>query len=84
MLARLALDQSLHGGGLGGELIWDALSRARAAADTVAARLVVVDAVDRSAAAFYGHHGFVAVPGNPNRLIQKMSNIAAALDSGCA
>lgn len=79
VLARLALDQSLHGSGLGGELIWDALSRARGAADTVAARLVVVDAVDDSAAAFYRHHGFTPVPGNPNRLIQKMSDIATAL-----
>jgi predicted N-acetyltransferase YhbS len=82
VLARLALDHSLHGGGLGGELIWDALSRARSAADTVAARLVVVDAVDDPAATFYRHHGFAPVPGNPNRLIQKMSDIAAALDGG--
>lgn len=82
MLARLALDQSLRGGGLGGELLWVALSRARSAADTVAARLVVVDAIDDSAAAFYRHHGFSPVPGNPNRLIQKMSDIAAALDAG--
>jgi hypothetical protein len=32
-----------------------------------------------SAASFYEHHGFVAVPGNPQRLVQKISDIAAAL-----
>jgi len=79
LLARLALDRRLHGQGLGGELLWDALSRACAAADIAAARVVVVDAIDADAAAFYGHHGFTAVPDNPNRLVQKVSDIAAAL-----
>lgn len=81
LLARLALDRALQGQGLGGELLWDALSRACAAADVAAARLVVVDAIDASAASFYSHHGFVAVPGNPHRLVQKVSDIAAALQS---
>ncbi|MDP3984199.1 MAG: GNAT family N-acetyltransferase, partial [Acidimicrobiia bacterium] len=62
LLARLALDAGLHGKGLGGELLWDALSRARAASDIVAARLVIVDAIDRQAASFYQHHGFTAIP----------------------
>ncbi len=79
LLARLALDRSLHGRGLGGELLWDALSRAVAAAEIAAARVVVVDAIDSSAAAFYEHHGFVGVPDNANRLVQKISYIAAAL-----
>jgi GNAT superfamily N-acetyltransferase len=79
LLARLALDQSLHGQGLGGELLVDALSRAVQASEVAAARLVVVDAIDESAAAFYEHHGFVAVPGNRQRLVQKISDIAAAL-----
>jgi predicted N-acetyltransferase YhbS len=79
LLARLALDVGLHGGGLGGELLWDALTRARAAADIAAARLVVVDAISAQAAAFYEHHGFSPIPENPNRLVQKMSDIAGAL-----
>lgn len=81
LLARLALDRSLHGQGFGGEALWDALSRAVAAAEIAAARVVVVDAIDASASSFYAHHGFVAVPDNPNRLVQKMSDIAAALGS---
>jgi predicted N-acetyltransferase YhbS len=79
LLARLALDQSLDGQGLGGELLLDALSRAVQASDVAAARLVVVDAIDEAAAAFCEHHGFIAVPGNRQRLVQKVSDIAAAL-----
>lgn len=80
LLARLALDTDLKGQGLGGELLWDALSRACAAAGIAAARLVIVDAVNPVAAAFYEHHGFVAVPGNDHRLVQKVSDIARALE----
>ena len=79
LLARLALDISLHGEGLGGELLWDALSRACAASRIAAARLVVVDALNDHARAFYEHHGFVALADVPYRLMQKVSDITAAL-----
>jgi GNAT superfamily N-acetyltransferase len=79
LLARLALHSALQGQGLGGELLWDALSRAVEASNIAAARLVVVDAIDDRAARFYEHHGFIAVPGNAHRLVQKVSDIAAAL-----
>jgi GNAT superfamily N-acetyltransferase len=79
LLARLALDQRLRGTGLGGELLWDALSRSVAASQLAGARLVVVDAIDARAASFYVHHGFQVVPENPFRLVQKMNDIAAAL-----
>lgn len=79
LLARLALDQRLHGSGLGGELLWDALSRSVAASQLAGARVVVVDAIDARAASFYRHPGFQPVPGNPFRLVQKMNDIAAAL-----
>lgn len=81
LLARLALDGSLQGQGLGVELLWDALSRAVAANRQAAARLVVVDAIDERAASFYEHFGFEPIPGNPTRLVQKMSSIEAALSS---
>lgn len=80
LLARLALDVTLQGDGLGGELLWDALTRARVASDIAAARLVVVDAISSQAAAFYQRHGFAGIPDHPHRLVQKMSDIAAALD----
>lgn len=51
------------------------------ASSIAAARIVVVDAISAQAAAFYDHHGFTPIPNNPNRLVQKMSDIASALDT---
>jgi GNAT superfamily N-acetyltransferase len=62
LLVRLALDQSLHGQGLGGALLAEALSRVVAATEMVAARFVVVDAIDQHAATFCEHHGFRPIP----------------------
>jgi hypothetical protein len=39
--------------GMGGELLWDAMSRAFAANALAAARAIVVDALDERAASFY-------------------------------
>lgn len=78
LLARLALHQRAQGGGIGSLLLADALERVVAATEVVAARFVVVDAIDEQAANFYEHHGFRAVPGT-SRLVQKMSDVAAAL-----
>jgi GNAT superfamily N-acetyltransferase len=76
--ARLALDQSVQGQRLGGALLADALGRIVEATATVAARFVVVDAIDANAVRFYEHYGFRAIPGT-QRLIQKVSDIVAAL-----
>jgi GNAT superfamily N-acetyltransferase len=78
LLARLALDESLHRQGLGGALLAEALGRVVAATETVAARFVVVDAIDQHAAGFYEHHGFRRIPGTL-RLLQKISDVAAAI-----
>lgn len=78
LLARLALDRSLHGQGWGGVLLSDALERIVAATALVAARFVVVDALHEQAAAFYEHYGFQRIP-DTLRLVQKVSDIAAAL-----
>ncbi len=61
LLARLALDRDLQGRGLGSQLLLDALEVVVAAADVAGGRLVVVDAIDAAAAAFYRHHDFRAV-----------------------
>lgn len=79
LLERLALDKSLHGHGHGGVLLADALERIVVATETVAARIVVVDALHERAATFYEHHGFTRIP-NTLRLVQKVSDVAAALD----
>src|SRR5271166_1295577 len=76
LIARLALQRDLHGQGLGGVLLADASSRIVAATDIVAARFVVVDAIDDAATAFYAHFGFQAIPGS-SRLVRKVSDLAA-------
>jgi GNAT superfamily N-acetyltransferase len=78
LLARLALDRSLHGHGLGGALLAEALARVESATQTVAARFVVADAIDEPAVAFYEHHGFRRLP-EALRLVQGLRDIAAAL-----
>jgi len=79
LLARLALDVTLHGQGLGAELLHDALDRIVTATDTASGRLIVVDAVDDTAAAFYRHHDFQPVRDNPHRLVIKVSTVRKAL-----
>ncbi|MGH7722105.1 MAG: hypothetical protein ACRENL_04620 [Candidatus Dormibacteria bacterium] len=78
LLARLALDVDLHRSGLGGALLGEALGRALAAGEQVAARLVVVDALNETAAAFCRHFGFQQTPVS-GRLVLRMSAIAEAL-----
>jgi GNAT superfamily N-acetyltransferase len=82
LLARLALDRSLHGQGLGASLLVDALGRATDAIDIVGGRLIVVDAIDQPARHFYQHHGFRSAPSRPARLFRKASDVAAALRGG--
>jgi hypothetical protein len=57
-------------------LLADALGRAFIASQTVAARLVVVDAIDDHASDFYRHFGFKETPVG-GRLVMKMSDVAA-------
>ena len=75
LLARLAVHADLHRLGHGGQLLVDALSRAARAAEAGGGRLVVVDALDDTAASFYRHYDFMPVKGNPRRLVLKMTNI---------
>jgi ribosomal protein S18 acetylase RimI-like enzyme len=59
-MGRLAVDQDFKGQGLGSALLADALDRA--ARSEIAAFALMVDAKDEVAAAFYRHHGFIALP----------------------
>jgi GNAT superfamily N-acetyltransferase len=79
LLAKLALDQRLHGKGLGAELLVHALTTVVAAARTAGGRLVVVDALDENAASFYRAHDFQPSPTDSRRLIMKLSTAAHAL-----
>ncbi len=79
LLARLALDRTRQGRGEGGLLLVDALTVAIEGMRDVGGRLVVVDAIDTKAAAFYRKHGFTPCPGRPDRLVMKGSDAAVSL-----
>jgi GNAT superfamily N-acetyltransferase len=79
LLARLGLDRSVQGTGLGGDLLKDALARCAAAADEIGGRAVLVHAKDAGAAAFYQRHGFVPLEQNPNHLFVLMKDLRASI-----
>lgn len=79
LLAKLALDASVQGGGLGAELLVRALDTIVAAARLAGGRVVIVDAIDDDAKAFYERHDFGPLPGHPRRLVMKLSTAAKAL-----
>ena len=79
LLARFAIHRDAQGQGLGGRLLAHALRKALTAGEAAAARLVVVDAIDDDAVAFYQRHGFVAVPEHPYRLYRRTKDIRASL-----
>ncbi|HSZ31598.1 MAG TPA: GNAT family N-acetyltransferase [Pseudonocardiaceae bacterium] len=80
LLARLAVDGSAQGRGLGADLLAHALVLACRAGEVVAARLVAVDAIDEQAAAFYRRWGFVPVPEQPLKLYRRIKDIRRTLD----
>jgi len=79
LLARLGLDRSVQGTGLGGDLLKDALARCAAAADEIGGRAVLVHAKDTGAAAFYQRYGFVPLEENPNHLYVLMKDLRASI-----
>ena len=58
VLARLAVDKTEQGAGVGKGLLRDALLKIIGAADIIGARAVVVHAKDNQAKSFYKHFGF--------------------------
>ncbi len=78
LLARLAVDQSEKGKGLGKSLLKDALRRAAQAADLIGCRAVLVHAKDQTAQAFYSRFGFESSPIDSLHLYLLMKDITAS------
>lgn len=74
-LARLAVDQSMQGHGLGEDLLIDALSRIMHAADEVGIHAVEVVAVNDSARRFYAKYGFTAMVDDERHLYLPLSAV---------
>lgn len=77
LLARLALDRSEQGKGLGADLLRDALLRALVGAKHYGARAVVVDAINATATTFYEHHGFLRL--SKRQLYRRVSDIQMSI-----
>lgn len=81
LLARLAVDKSVQGEGLGAFLLRDAMTRAVSVAEQAGIRILLVHALSDDARSFYEHFGFEPSPSDPMNLQIIIKDIRAALDS---
>jgi GNAT superfamily N-acetyltransferase len=77
LLARLAVDISWQGKGLGAALIVDAMRRVLQVADIAGVRAMAVHAKDENARRFYEHLGFEPFPDQPLTLYRLLKDIHA-------
>jgi len=78
LIARLAVDHSAQGVGLGRSLLLDALRRADHASRSIAMRAVLVHALDEEAAAFYERFGFKPASAEPLTLMVPLEAVRRA------
>ena len=78
-LGRLAVDRSMHGQGLGGDLLFAAGRRALSVAAEVGGIAVAIDAKDEKAARWYERFGALPLLDDPLKLILPLSTIADAI-----
>ncbi|SAL06552.1 GCN5-related N-acetyltransferase [Caballeronia calidae] len=79
VLARLAVDCSLQGRGIGRALIRDAGLRVLQAADTIGIRGLIAHAISESAKNFYMEVGFEPSPFDPLTLMITLADLKGAL-----
>jgi GNAT superfamily N-acetyltransferase len=80
LLARLAVDLSVAGRGLGAWLLRDAMLRTLTAAETIGVRAMLVHALD-DARRFYLKHGLEPSPTDPMHLIILLKDLAASIEA---
>jgi GNAT superfamily N-acetyltransferase len=78
-LGRLAIDRSVQGQGLGGDLLLAAGTRALAVAAEVGGVALAIDAKDDQAAKWYERFGALALLDDPLKLILPLAVIAEAI-----
>jgi GNAT superfamily N-acetyltransferase len=82
LIARLAVDRSRQGQGLGRSLLVDALQKLAQVGGSVGFEVVVVDAIDDGAASFYRRHGFVAFGEDRHRLSLTTKSLRLTFGAG--
>jgi GNAT superfamily N-acetyltransferase len=84
ILARLAVDRSVQGQGVGPALLKDALLRCGRAADSVGVRALLVHAKDDAAKGFYEHFDFDSSPSDPYHLFLLTKDLQRMISqAGC-
>ncbi|MDB5643545.1 MAG: GCN5-related N-acetyltransferase [Hyphomicrobiales bacterium] len=78
ILARLAVDETVHGKGLGRALFVDAARRVLGAASVIGIRGLIVHAISEEAAAFYSALGLAATPAEPRTLMITLDELRLA------
>lgn len=79
VLARLAVDETHGGRGLGSALLRDAMLRTLGISRDAGVRALIVHAIDDEAAAFYTRYGFQAFPDGGRTLFLPIETLAQAL-----
>ena len=79
LIAKLAVDESLRGRGLGSKLLIDALQRITSASREIGIKAVLVDAIDDEALAFYKHFEFIELPVQDLKLFLPIETIQQLL-----
>lgn len=75
LIGKLAVDQRARGTRPGEKCLIDALQRTASMADDMAIKVLLVDALDDDARAFYLHFGFIELPGQPRKLFLPIETI---------
>jgi GNAT superfamily N-acetyltransferase len=81
LLARLAVDETVQGQGIGSFLLRDAMTRTAAAAGRFGIRALLVHALHDEARAFYLRHGLESSPTDDLHLMILVKDIRAAVDA---
>lgn len=82
LLARLAVDNSVQGRGVGAFLLRDAMARTLGASVELGIRTLLVHAQNEAARDFYLHHAFEPSRTNPMNLELLVEDIEASLGGG--
>lgn len=80
LLARLAVDVSVQGQGIGAWLLQDAMRRTLTVSDELGVRVLLVHAIDDNARAFYERFGFDASPTDPLNLQLLIKDIRVSVE----
>jgi len=81
LLARLAVDETVQGQGIGSFLLGDAMTRMAAAAGRFGIRALLVHALHDEARAFYLRHGLESSATDDLHLMILVKDIRAAIDA---